>query len=286
MSQPAQKKKLTIADLRGMKERGEPIAVTTAHDYVTTKLVDEAEIDAVLVSDWSVATSVLGYATALQAKWDEVLFYLQGVCRIVEHAVVIGSLPFGSYHVSDAEAVRNAARLMKAGADTVKVEGAGPIIDRAHAISQAGILCVGHLGATPHSVKRRSGLCPFGQKAEEAAQLVKDAQALAQAGAWAIMLEGVPDRVAEIVCRKTNAIIIGAGGTSDCDGQMLTIYSILGMPEAVSPLFSRQYADFEGSMLAALNAWCAEVRNLEFPTEKQTFDIKDEQFERFLEVIN
>jgi len=269
-----------------MKERGEPIAVATAYDYVTTKLIEAAEIEVILVSDWGIATTLLGYPTALPLKWDEVLFYLQGVCRIAQSAVVVGSLPFGSYQLSNLEAVHNAAQFMKAGADAVKVEGAGTTIDRVHAISEAGIICIGHLGATPHYVKQRGGLHPVGQTAEEAVQLIREGQALAEAGAWALILEGVPDRVAEVICRKTNLIVIGAGGTSGGDGQMLTTHSILGMPEAVPPLFSRQYADFEGRMGEALNAWCAEVRNLQFPTEKQTFGIKDEQFERFLDMID
>ena len=285
MSEPA-RKKLTIRDLQSMKGCSEPIAVATAYDYVTTKLVEAAGIEVILVSDWGIATTLLGYPTALQVKWDEVLFYLQGVCRIAQRAVVVGSLPFGSYQLSNLDAVRNAAQFMKAGADVVKVEGAGPAIDRVRAISEAGIICVGHLGATPHYVKRRGGLYPLGKSAEEAAQLAEDAQALEEAGAWALILEGVPGRVAEVICQKTSLIVIGAGGTPGCDGQMLTTHSILGMPEAVPPLFTRRYADFEGRMLDAVNAWCAEVRDMEFPTEKQTFGIKDEQFGRFVDMID
>jgi len=286
MAKHAQKKKLTIRDFQSMKERGEPIAVATAYDYVTTRLIETAEIDIVLVSDWGIATTLLGYQTALQVKWDEVLFYLKAVARLVKHAFVLGAMPFGSYNVSDVESVRNAALFMKAGADAVKVEGAGPIINRIHAMSEAGIICVAHLGATPHFIKQMGGLHIAGQTAEEAAQLVKDAQLVEEAGAWALILEDVPDRVAEVIAQKTNLIIIGAGGTSGCDGQMLTIHNILGMPEAVSLIFSRHYANFYDRMIEALNAWCAEVRNLQFPTKKQTFSIPDDQFERFLDMID
>ena len=279
-------KKLTIRDLQNMKVRGEPIAVATAYDYVTTKLVEAAEIEVVLVSDWGIATTLLGYPSALQVKWDEVLFYLKAVTRLVEHAFIVGAMPFGSHNVSNVEAVRNAALLMKAGADAVKLEGAGQMVERVRAISQTGIICVAHLGATPQLVKQLGALPQVGQTAEDAAQLLKDAELLEDAGAFALILDGVPDRVAEVIARKTKLITIGAEGTAGCDGQMLTTHSILGMPEAVPSLFSSHYANFYDRMLAAVNAWAAEVRSLQFPTKKQTFTIPDEEFQRFLDMLS
>jgi 3-methyl-2-oxobutanoate hydroxymethyltransferase len=285
MSEATSRKKLTIRDLRSRKAHGEPIAVATAFDYVTTKLVEEGEIDVVLVSDWAVATTLLGYPSALHVKWDEVLFYLKAVARLVQYAFVVGAMPFGSYNVSDVEAVRNASLFMKAGADAVKLEGAGQTVDRIRAISRTGTICVAHLGATAHQEKQLSGLHPVGQTAAEAAQLVEDAQLLVEAGAFALILEGMPERVAEVIREKTEVITFGAGGTPGCDGQMLTTHSILGMPEAVLPLFSRHYADFYDRMLTGVNAWAAEVRGVQFPTAKQTFTIADAEFERFLDMI-
>ncbi len=275
--------KLSIPNLQRMKAAGKPIAMTTAHDYVTTRLADAAGIDMLLVSDWSIATTLLGYSTALQAHWHEVLFYLQAVCRLARRALVVGSLPFGSYQRSVEDAVKHAGLMLKAGADAVKLEGGGSAIDQVRTLCAAGIPCMGHLGATPQSVKRRGGLRPFGQTADEATQLLADALALDSAGAWAVMLEGVPDSVAGLIGQRTSLILIGAGGTAGCDGQMLTMHSILGLPELVAPLCSRHYADLSSRMLTALNTWCAEVRDLRFPTAKQTFGIKDEEFAHFVE---
>ncbi len=274
--------KLNIPELLRMKAAGEALSMATAHDYVTTRLIDAAGIDMVLVSDWSIATTLLGYSTALQVKWHEVMFYLQAVCRLVQHAVVIGAMPFGSYQGAVEATVQHAGLMMKAGVDAVKLEGGGPTIERVRALYAAGIPCVGHLGATPQSVKMRGGLRPYGQTCDEAAQLLSDVQALEAAGAWAVILEGVPNRVAARIGERTRLILIGAGGTAPCDGQMLTTHDILGLPEPVAPLSSRHYADFTARMLTAVNAWCAEVRDLQFPTDKQTFGIKDGEFAQFL----
>jgi 3-methyl-2-oxobutanoate hydroxymethyltransferase len=285
MSEATGRKKLTIRDIAAMKKRGEPIAMATAYDYVTTKLVEDAGIEMILVSDWGVATTLLGYRDAAQVKWEEVLFYLRGVCRNAKSALVVGSMPFGSYQQSTTDAVRGAVQFMKAGADALKLEGAGPTIECVRAISEAGVVCIGDLGATPHHTKVRGRSGAYGDNAEEAVQLLHDAQALEQAGAWGLILEGVPDRIAKAVCSETELIVLGTAGTPGCDGQMLTTHSILGMPQDPTPPFSPSYVDLQSRMIDALNAWCAEVQDLAFPSSKQTFSIKDEQYERFLSLL-
>ena len=285
MSEAVPRGKLTIRDLQRMRERSEPIAVATAYDYVTTKLIEAAGIEVALVSDWGIATTLLGYRMSSQVTWDEALFYLTGVCRIAESAWIVGSLPFGSYQVSDGQAVRNAAKIMKAGADAVMLEGLACSVDRVRSISRSGIICVVYLGATPHYRRIMGGRSSLGQTAEEAAQLVREAQELEEAGASVLILEGIPHRVAVTIGQRTDLVTVGSGGTRGCDGQLLTTHSVLGMPEAMSPMLLRTYADFESRMLTALDEWCSEVRSSDFPTSKQTFSIKDDEFERFMGMI-
>jgi len=277
--------KLTLRDLKTMQRAGEPITAATAYDYASIHLVEEAEIDILVPSDWGIATTLFGQRTALQATLDHVVFYLKALGRLAQRGFVLAPMPFGSYEVSNEEAVANAALLMKAGADSVKLEGGGLVAERVRALSEMGIPCAGHLGYTPQQIRRLGGERAVGDVAGEAAALLRDAQALEEAGAWGVVLQHVPERVARIITDRTALITIGAGGTRGCDGHMVLTHDLVGWPQCERPLFSVQYAEFFERAVAALNRHCAEVQALEFPTEEHTFHIPEDEFEKFLDEI-
>jgi 3-methyl-2-oxobutanoate hydroxymethyltransferase len=286
MSPTEEVKKLTIRDLVRMKHTGERIAAATAYDYVTTKLVEAAGVEMVVVSDRGIATTLLGYRLPAQVKWAEVLFYLQGVSRIAQRAVVVGVLPFGSFQVSNEEAVRNATRMMKLGADAVMLADVGCSVERACAIAQSGVVSLVQLGALSlqNGPAHRSPTRDW--VAQDAAYLVDRARALEEAGVWGLVLDGIPERAARVINERTSVVTIGTGGMTGCDGDLLTTHGILGLPEAAGPQSPRAYADYGKRMVEAIDAWCSEVRSLSFPTDKQTFGIKDEEFGRFLNMVD
>ena len=275
-------KKLTLRDLNEMKAVGEPITAATAYDYASIRLVEEAEIDLLVPADWGMATTLLGYPSALQATIEQVLLYVGALGRLVQHGFILAPLPFGTYQVSNEDAALNASRLMRAGADSVILEGGGSAVERVRALTEMGIPCAGHLGYLPQQVHRLGGERVVGGTAEEAVVLHQDVLALQDAGAWGVLLHNVPARVARTITKETPLITIGAGGTTGCDGQLVITHDLLGWPQRIRPMFSVQYADFFGRAVAAVNRWREEVQSLQFPTEDHTFSISEEEFEAFL----
>ncbi|HEX2044060.1 MAG TPA: 3-methyl-2-oxobutanoate hydroxymethyltransferase [Gaiellaceae bacterium] len=272
---------VTVPDLAEMKRRGERIVMVTAYDFPGGRLADAAGMDVVLVGD-SAAMTVLGHSSTVPATMDEMLVLTRATARGAERPLVVADMPFGSFQVSDEEALRNAIRFVKeAGADAVKVEGAGPTLSRVQALVGAGIPVMGHVGLTPQSAAMLGGFRAQGRTAEKALRLLDDALALERAGCFAIVLEAVP---AEVAARVTEALAvptIGIGSGIDCDGQVLVLHDVLGLYEGRAARFVKRYADLATEIRSALERFAAEVRAGEFPEEAHTYSIPDEELAAF-----
>jgi 3-methyl-2-oxobutanoate hydroxymethyltransferase len=274
--------KLPLPELAAMKRHGDKIVMVTAYDASSARLADEAGIDLILVGD-TAAMVVLGHeSSTVPVTMDEMLFMTRAVTRGARRPLVVGDLPFGSYQVSDEEAVRSAIRFVKeAGADVVKLEGAGPSLSRVRAIVGAGIGVMGHLGLTPQSATVLGGFKAQGRSAEAAQRLLEDAIALEAAGCFALVLEAVPAAVAERVTAELEIPTIGIGAGAGCDGQVLVWHDLLGLYDGRTPRFVKQYADLCGEISRALAAYAADVRSGAFPEERHTYAMPEEELARF-----
>ena len=273
--------KLTLTQLADMKRRGEKIVMVTAYDAPGARFADVAGIDILLVGD-TAAMVVLGHESTVPVSMDEMLFMTRTVVRSAERPLVVGDMPFGTYQVSDDDAVRNAIRFVKeAGADVVKLEGAGPSLSRVRAIVGAGIPVMGHIGLTPQSATMLGGYKAQGRTAAKARQLLRDAQALEAAGCFAVVLEAVPAAVATHITETLTIPTIGIGAGAGCDGQVLVYHDLLGLEEATSPRFVKRYASLAGEIRDALRAYADEVRSGAFPQPEHTYSIPDDELELF-----
>jgi 3-methyl-2-oxobutanoate hydroxymethyltransferase len=265
-----------------MSGRGERIVMVTAYDFPSGRLADLAGIELILVGD-SAAMTVLGHSTTVPATMEEMLMLTRAVTRGAERALVIADLPFGSYQVSDEDAVRNAVRFVKeAGADAVKLEGAGPSLSRVAALVGAGIPVMGHLGLTPQSATMLGGFKAQGKTADKARELLEDALALERAGCFAVVLEAVPAPVAERITAELGIPTIGIGSGAACDGQVLVLHDLLGLYSGHTPRFTKRYAEIGADIQRALERFAAEVRSGEFPGEEHTYAMPDHELEAFL----
>ena len=279
--------KLSLPALREMKRDGRPIVMITAYDHPSGRIVDAAGVDLVLVGD-SAANVVLGHESTVPATMDEMTMLTAAVNRGVENALVIGDLPFMSYQVSDAEAVANAGRLIKeGGADVVKLEGAGPSLDRVRALVSAGIGVMGHIGLTPQTATALGGHKAQGRQADAARRLFLDAISLERAGCFALVLEAVPAPVATIISRRLAIPAIGIGSGPGTDGQVLVLHDMLGIPgDGREPRFVKRYAEIGELMGAAVAAYATEVRNHVYPAEEHTYTIPPEELEAFQNAVD
>ncbi len=242
-SRPRTDGKLPLTELADMKSRGEPIVMVTAYDYPSGRIADAAGIDLVLVGD-SAAMTVLGNDSTVPATMDEMLMLTRAAARGAERPLVVADMPFGSFQVSDEEAVRNGIRFVKeAGADAVKLEGAGPTLSRALALVGAGIPVMGHVGLTPQSATMLGGFRAQGRTADKARALLQDARALEAAGCFTIVLEAVPAQVAARITESLTVPTIGIGSGRGCDGQVLVFHDLLGLYDGKAPRFVKRYAD-------------------------------------------
>jgi len=263
--------KVTMPALAEMKRQGKPITALTAYDYATSRLVDEAGIDMILVGD-SLAMVVLGHDNTLAVTVDEMLHHTRAVRRAVRRALVVADMPFGSYHGTVAEGVANAVRFVKeAGAEAVKIEG--PRTELVRALTASEIPVVGHLGLTPQSVHRMGGYRVQAKTAETVRQLRADAEALAEAGAGAVVLEGVPREVATAITADLAIPTIGIGAGPDCDGQILVFHDILNMTFAPHAKFVRQYADAAALIRDAVERYREDVEHRAFPTDEESYHL-------------
>ena len=277
--------KLPVPELAEMKRRGEKIVMVTAYDAPGARLADAAGVDLILVGD-TAAMVVLGHDSTVPVTMDEMLFLTKSVTRAARRPLVVGDLPFGSYQVSDEEALTNAIRFVKeAGADVVKLEGAGPMLSRARTIVEAGVPVMGHLGLTPQSATALGGFKAQGRTAEKARRLYDDALALEAAGCFALVLEAVPAPVAARISEALAIPTIGIGAGAETDGQVLVYHDMLGLYEGRSPRFVKQYADLAAATRAALEAYVADVRARTFPEEQHTYSMPAEELAAFEEAL-
>jgi 3-methyl-2-oxobutanoate hydroxymethyltransferase len=273
--------KLPTTELAEMKARRQPIVMVTAYDAPGGRLADEAGADLVLVGD-SAAMTVLGHDSTVPATMDEMLILTRAVTRAARRPLVIADMPFGSFQVTDEDALRNAIRFVKeAGADAVKLEGAGPTLSRVKAIVGAGIPVQGHIGLTPQSATMLGGFKAQGRTAERAVRLLDDARALEAAGCFSLVLEAVPAPVAERITRELSIPTIGIGAGVDCDGQVLVWHDLLGLYQGRSPRFVKRYADVGETIRSALEAYASDVRERRFPEEQHTYAMPDEELALF-----
>ena len=274
--------KLPLPELAEMKRRGDKIVMVTAYDAASGRLADAAGIDLILVGD-TAAMVVLGHeSSTVPVTMEEMLFMTRAVTRGARRPLVVGDMPFGSYQVSDEDAVRNAIRFVKeGGADVVKLEGAGPSLSRAAAIVGAGIGVMGHLGLTPQSATVLGGFKAQGRSAERARRLLADARALEAAGCFALVLEAVPAAVAATITETLEIPTIGIGAGAACDGQVLVWHDLLGLYGGRTPRFVKQYANLGGEIERALGEYAADVRSGAFPEERHTYAMPEEELARF-----
>ena len=259
--------------------------MVTAYDAPSGRLADAAGVEIILVGD-SAAMTVLGHDSTVPATVDEMIVLTRAVNRGARRPLVVADMPFGSFQVSDEDAVRNAVRFVKeARADAVKIEGAGPMLSRARAIVGAGVPVMAHIGLTPQSATMLGGFRAQGRTAEKARQLVDDALALEAAGAFALVLEAVPAPVAARITGALSIPTIGIGAGAACDGQVLVWHDLLGLYEGHAPRFVKQYADLAPTILAALETYAADVREGRFPEEQHTYSMPDEELARFEEAL-
>ena len=279
---PERDGKIPLTELAEMVEREERIVMVTAYDYPSGRLADAAGMDIVLVGD-SAAMTVLGHASTVPATMDEMLMLTRAVTRGAQRPLVVADMPFGSFQVSDEEAVRNGIRFVKeAGADAVKLEGAGPSLSRVLALVGAGIPVMGHIGLTPQSATMLGGFKAQGKTAAKARRLVEDAVALEDAGCFSLVLEAVPAPVAARIGERLTIPTIGIGSGPDCDGQVLVLHDVLGLYEGRSPRFAKRYADLATEIRAALERFAGDVRSGAFPTEEHTYAMPEEELAAFL----
>jgi len=265
--------KITHFTLREKKERGEPITALTAYDYPSARLIDEAGIDLILVGD-SVAMAVLGYDSTLPLTMDEMMHHARAVRRAVKRALLVVDMPYGSYHVSDEEAVRNAIRFVQqAGAEAVKLEGGAGRAALVERLTRAEVQVVGHIGLTPQSVNQMGGYRVQGRSVAAIAQLLHDAAALEAAGAVALVLEGVPREVAARITASVGIPTIGIGAGPDCDGQILVFHDLFRLGFGTAAKFVRPFGDAGAVLRDGLEHYREAVEARTFPNDRESYHL-------------
>jgi 3-methyl-2-oxobutanoate hydroxymethyltransferase len=274
-------RKPALHELLQAKRDGRPLVMVTAYDYPSGRIAERAGVDLVLVGD-SAAMVVLGHDSTVPATMDEMLMLTRAVTRGAQRPLVIADLPFGSYHVSVEQALESAIRFIKEGqADAVKLEGAGPMLSRVRALTDAGIPVMGHIGLTPQTATMLGGFKAQGRTAAKAVQLYEDALALQAAGCFSIVLEAVPSPVAARITEALDIPTIGIGAGPDCDGQVLVWHDLLGLYDGHAPRFVKQYAELAPTIGAAVEQYASEVREGMFPEEKHTYSMSEEELALF-----
>ncbi len=278
-------KKVTTLTLKEKKKRGEPISMITAYDYPTALALERAEIDAILVGD-SLGMVVLGYPNTLPVTMDDMIRHSRAVARGASTPHLIGDMPFMSYQTSTSEAVRNAGRfLQEGGMDSVKLEGGARRADTIRAIVSAGIPVMGHIGLTPQSVHQLGGWKAQGKSIESAKRLVEDACALQDAGCYAVVLEVIPERVAEFIAGRLEIPAIGIGAGRKCDGQVLVLHDLLGLFDGAVPRFAKKYAGLFDEMTRAFRKYKTEVTRHRFPAAEHAHQIDERAFDELMKTL-
>lgn len=261
---------MTIPEFQQHKRQRKKLAVVTAYDALFTRILEQAGINVILVGD-SLGVVVQGRANTLSVTMDDMLYHTKLVAGAAKQALVIGDMPFMSYQASQEEAVRNAGRLIQAGAHAVKLEGGRPMADRVAAITAIGIPVMGHLGMTPQSVNQYGGYKVQGKAKDRAKALLEDAKALEAAGAFGLVLEAIPASLAKTITGALSIPTIGIGAGPHCDGQVLVVYDLLGMFDDFVPKFVKPYAHLKADALQALLRYKAEVEQGTFPSDSESY---------------
>jgi 3-methyl-2-oxobutanoate hydroxymethyltransferase len=263
--------RVSITEIKEMKQKGEKIAMLTAYDYATAKLIDEAGIPLILVGD-SLGMVILGYESTIPVTMDEMIHHTKAVVRGTTRALIVGDMPFMTYQVSVDDALRNAARfIQEGGAQTVKLEGGENMAETVKRVVSSGIPVMGHIGLTPQSIHQLGGFKVMGKTPEAAVRLINDAKALDEAGVFAIVLECVPEPLSKLITEKVSVPTIGIGAGKYCDGQVQVISDLLGLYTDFVPKHAKQYARLFELIKSATADYIAEVQSGAFPTEKQSY---------------
>jgi len=263
--------RVTITEIKEMKQRKEKIPMLTAYDYVTAKMVDEAGVPLILVGD-SLGMVMLGYESTIPVTMGEMIHHTKAVVRGAKKALIIGDMPFMTYHVSISDALHNAAKfIQEGGAQAVKLEGGEVVAEQVRRLVGCGIPVMGHIGVTPQSKHQLGGFRVRGKVVEEAKKLLSDARILEEAGAFAIVLECTPAPLSELITQKLAIPTIGIGAGPDCDGQVQVISDMLGLYTDFVPRHAKQYARLAGEIKTAVSSYISEVKSLSFPTMEQSY---------------
>ena len=267
--------RVTITEIKEMKQRKEKIPMLTAYDYVTAKMVDEAGVPLILVGD-SLGMVMLGYESTIPVTIEEMIHHTKAVVRGAKKALIIGDMPFMTYHVSVSDALYNAARFIQEGAaQAVKLEGGEVVAEKVRRLVDCGIPVMGHIGLTPQSIQQLGGFKVQGKAVAEAQKLLNDARVLEEAGAFAIVLECTPAPLSKLITERLTIPTIGIGAGPDCDGQVQVISDILGLYTDFVPKHAKQYARLAGEIKTAVSSYISEVKSLSFPTAKQSYTVDE-----------
>ena len=271
--------RITVQDIAEMKAGSRKIPMLTAYDYTTALMADAAEVPMLLVGD-SLGMVVLGYESTIQVTMEDILHHCKAVVRGSKNAMVVADMPFMSYQIDSAQAMSNAARLVQdGGAQAVKLEGGEWMADTVARIVQCGIPVMGHIGLTPQSINAFGGYRVQGRDRRAAAQLLQDAKALEEAGAFAVVLELVPTQLAGLISRRLTVPTIGIGAGPECDGQVQVLHDMLGLFTDFVPRHARQFAKLAESMREAFTTYVKQVEDGRFPTDRQSFGMDESVLE-------
>ena len=266
--------RVTILDLKDMKRRGEKIAMVTAYDYTSAKILEEAGIPIMLVGD-TLGQVVLGYDSTVPVTVDEIVYHIKPVIRGTKAAHIVGDMPFLSYQVDASEAVRNAGRILKeGGAQSVKLEGGERIGETVHRMVQSGIPVMGHIGLTPQSVNQLGGYRVQGKSPADAIELIEDARVLEEAGVYAIVLECVPTPLAGLITERVSVPTIGIGAGALCDGQVQVYHDLFGLFTDFVPRHTRRYAELAETIKEATVRYIGDVKAQTFPSDQESYSMK------------
>ncbi len=268
--------RVTISDIKDMKARGEKIPMITAYDYTSARIVDASGIPLILVGD-SLGQVMLGYDSTIPVTMDEMIHHTKAVARGTSNALIVGDMPFMSYQTGSTDALRNAARfLQEAGAQTVKLEGGVAMASTVQRLVSSGIPVMGHIGLTPQSVNQLGGYKVQGKTLKTAVRVMEDARALETAGAFAIVLECVPESLSKLITDRLSIPTIGIGAGKECDGQVQVFHDMLGMINDFVPKHAKRYASLGDTIAGSLRQYAAEVREQSFPGPDHSYHLKEE----------
>jgi len=267
--------RFTITEIKEMKKKQEKIAMLTAYDYVTAKIVDEAGVPLILVGD-TLGMVILGYESTIPVTMEEMIHHTKAVVRGTEKALIIGDMPFMTYHISISDALHNATKfIQEGGAQAVKLEGGEVVAEKVRRLVDCGIPVMGHIGLTPQSKHQLGGFKARGKEAEEARKLLNDARILEEAGAFAIVLECTPALLSKLITQKLTIPTIGIGAGPDCDGQVQVVSDMLGLYTDFVPRHAKQYARLAGEIKTAVSSYISEVKSLSFPTMEHSYTMDE-----------